>query len=73
MFRFAEIGKHERPDGEGLPSALRYPGSRTDAPLEVEAGHAPPGPDTPLHEFAGSRGTRFDILFFSYGKGLNVV
>ena len=52
VFRFAEIGEHQRAYRKGLPTALRYSGGRTNAPLEMETGHAPPGSNTSLHEFA---------------------
>ena len=52
VFRFAEIGEHQRAYRKDLPTALRYSGGRTNAPLEMETGHAPPGSNTSLHEFA---------------------
>ena len=52
VFRFAEIGEHQRAYRKGLPTALRYSGGRTNAPLKMETGHAPPGSNTSLPEFA---------------------
>ena len=73
VLRLAEIGKHQRPDRERRPAAVRHPRGRTDAAFQVKAGHAPPRAHAPLRELAGSGGAGRAVVLRVHGEGLNVV
>lgn len=47
VFRFAEIGEHQRAYRKGLPTALRYSGGRTNAPLRWKQDMPRPAPTLP--------------------------